>query len=133
MSEILSKEEVATLGSSGMDLEALQESHEALRADNKRLAENNRVLTEALAAVRDAYYDTTYADLAVAMERARFTRPCAVRSGVPDNAPRVARHDARFGTQRGSDTARHLRLRISGRPRPNDTTGGQVSGLGSRR
>jgi hypothetical protein len=37
-----------------------------------RIAEERvRVLTEALAAVRDAYYDTTYTDLAVAMERAR--------------------------------------------------------------
>jgi hypothetical protein len=35
------------------------------------MGERVRVLTEALVAVRDAYYDTTYADLAVAMERAR--------------------------------------------------------------
>jgi hypothetical protein len=39
--------------------------------DLAAMGERVRVLTEALAAVRDAYYDTTYADLAVAMERAR--------------------------------------------------------------
>jgi hypothetical protein len=53
MSEILSKEEVATLGSSGMDLEALQESHELLRAALHEAIEGDSKLIESLHSVRD--------------------------------------------------------------------------------
>jgi hypothetical protein len=53
------------------DMEILYALGTIAAAQRDAARERVRVLTEALAAVRDAYYDTTYADLAVAMERAR--------------------------------------------------------------